>query len=382
MGWLLGGAAAAPTDPSGCGDLPALELRAARGRLPDDIEQCLEGRLSQGDASERAKSSFVLILSAYSGKALDLYGERMQRHLATYHTTDAEVAYLYARYLWKRSGETGDPPYTDAILRWSRVAMDGRTRWLHNRRNYDEMVRNLYDMLVQTSLQAALRQQKAYTETPTDENRLAADQAQRRARHYLIVAAPCLHRGECGPTFEVIVEGLRECDELGPLEDYAAGGNLDDGHRACLRARYRRPGAPKRRILDILTADAANRDDPKLFEFLLAWHWNVTEQDDPEMAYRFASWLVEHDGDPELLAQWSEAALATGKMNDARSAELFTWRVRGWAGTVAAVEAQDAEQSTERTRRDVSHAQTRLADAKAARSAFCADHPCPPNGDR
>ncbi|MCB9673500.1 MAG: hypothetical protein H6737_00195 [Alphaproteobacteria bacterium] len=359
-----------------CGDLDSLELEAARSRLDAGTEACLEEALGAAEAAERARTSFVLILSAYSGNDLEAYGERMRRHLATFHTTDAEVAYLYARYLWKKSGETADPPYTDEILKWSRVAMDGRTRWLHNRRNYDEMVRNLYDMLVQSSLRRALLDKKAFEADPSDANRLVADQAQRRARHYLIVAAPCLHKGECGPTFEVIVEGMRECEDLAPLENYAAAGKLDEGHRACLRARFRRQGAPRRRILDLLIADAEKQPDSSTFEYLLAWHWNVTDADDPEMAYRFARWLARNDGDPKLLAQWAEAGLEAGRPDEARRSDLIVWRAEGWAAVVRAAEAEDAKQSTERTRRELANARTRSEAATQAQREWCTTHPC------
>jgi len=360
-----------------CTDLDTLELSAARKRLDAETEACLERTVISGDASVRARSSFVLILSAYSGKDLEAYGERMRRHLSALHTTDAEVAYLFARYLWKKSGETGAPPYTAEILRWSRVAMDGRTRWLQNRRNYDEMVRNLYDMLVQSSLQQAMIERKAFDAAPTDAQRLVADRAQRRARHYLIVAAPCLHKGECGPTFEVYVEGLRECDDLAPLENYARAGRLDDGHRSCLRARFRRPGAPKRRILDLLIEDADQQSDPGRFEFLLAWHWNLTDSDDPEMAYRFARWLSRHPGDGVLLAQWSEAGLEASHANVEEMTQLYQWRVDGWSMAVGAAAKLDASQSTERTRRELAAAESRLKAARVALTRWCDSNRCP-----
>ncbi|MEZ4322017.1 MAG: hypothetical protein R3F61_31385 [Myxococcota bacterium] len=370
---LLAPASAAST----CGDLDTLELDAARKRLAPDVESCLEAALASTDAPERARTSFVLILSAYTSGDSELYGQRMTRHLAEFHTTDPEVAYLYARYLFKKSGDTAAPPYSAEILRWARVAMDGRTRWLHNRRNYDEMVRNLYDMLVQSSLQQAIAEQKAYEAAPTDAGRLAADQAQRRARHYLIVAAPCLHKGECGPTFEVIVEGLRDCEDLRPLENYAAAGKLDDGHLACLRARYRRAGAPRRRILDVMIDDAEHQDDSQRFEFLLAWHWNVMDADDPDMAYRFARWLSQHDGQPELLGQWSEAALEAEGADGQHAAELYAWRARGWATAAKNAAQTDAAQSTERTRRELATAEARAKDAASALQRYCEGHECP-----
>jgi len=360
-----------------CTDLDALELSAARRRLDPEMEACLEGLMGSGEVTVRARASFVLILSAYSGQDLEVYGERMRRHLSALHTTDAEVAYLFARYLWKKSAQTAAPPYTAEILRWSRVAMDGRTRWLHNRRNYDEMVRNLYDMLVQSSLQQAMVERRAFDAAPTDAQRLVADRAKRRARHYLIVAAPCLHKGECGPTFEVYVEGLRECDDLGPLENYARAGRLDDGHRACLRARFRRPASPKRRILDLLIEDADQQSDPGRFEFLLAWHWNLTDSDDPEMAYRFARWLSQHQGDGALLAQWSEAGLEASRANVSEMTELYQWRVQGWSRVAAAAKELDASQSTERSRRELSAAESGLKAARVALTRWCDSNGCP-----
>ena len=107
-----------------CGESSTLEMAAYRGRLTAENRTCLERGVNSGEPNDRAQASFVLIIDAYASSQTDRYRALMQRHLNEIHTQDAEVAFLYATHLWREQGAS------DEVLKWSRVAMDGRRRWL------------------------------------------------------------------------------------------------------------------------------------------------------------------------------------------------------------------------------------------------------------
>ena len=288
-----------------CGDPTDLEMNAYRGRLSDENRSCLEAAVDGKDPVARSEASFVLIVDSYVRGNGTEYGQLMKRHLTEIHTTDAEVAYLYATWLW-REGQN-----SDEVLHWARVAMDSRRRWLHNRANYDRMVKSLYDMMVQVSMERAIQVEQEFAASPTQTNRQRAEAYRRQARYYLIIAAPCLHYGDCGPYYEVEVEGWAPCDDLVQMESLARRGGVTNDHMACLKSKYRKPQAPKKRILTIMMDQANTDKEGKAWEELMAWHWNLTGVDDPLLAYNYAEFLVSTGAEEtEEAMKWAQVALS------------------------------------------------------------------------
>ena len=365
-----------PAQALDCGDPSDLEMNAYRGRLTDDDRKCLEGTVEGDDAVSRSEASFVLIVDAYVRGNGTEYGTLMKRHLTKLHTTDAEVAYLYATWLW-REGQN-----SDEVLHWARVAMDSRRRWLHNRANYDRMVKSLYDMMVQVSMERAIQVEQEYSANPTQTNRQRADAYRRQARYYLIIAAPCLHYGDCGPYYEVEVEGWAPCDDLVQMESLSKRGGVTNDHLACLKSKYRKPQAPKKRILGIMMAQANTDTEGQAWEELMAWHWNLTGVDDPLLAYNYAEFLVATEGEEtEEAMKWAQVALSredgfTGRTGRQALQRLHMLRVATAQRMVEdAQSAVNADPSAYNTKQ-LEVAKKTLAKAEKERTEYCKEHDC------
>jgi hypothetical protein len=311
-----------------CGHDSGLKLDAHRGKLTDAQLTCLVDTVAQTeDPALRVDYSFVLIIAAYTRDDQEGYGQLMRTHLTQYNTTDAEVAYLYAFYLWKL-GVSGD----DALY-WAKVALDNRRRWLKNRGNYDNMVKRLYDMLVEISMIQAIEVEQEYMADPSASNQERVDAYRRQARYWLIIAAPCLYYGDCGPYFEVEIEGWAPCDDLVALEADAKKGRIDGDQRTCLRSKYRKPQSAKLRILGILMDQADTEEEGIIWEELMAWHWNITGSDDALLAYRYSDFLAVKGAESAQDAmRWAAVALdqkdtLTGRSGRAAIAKLHQLRV-------------------------------------------------------
>ena len=359
-----------------CGDRGDLEIEAYRRALPAPTLTCLEAAATGTDPAVRSEASFVLIVHAYARGNHAEYERLMRRHLTELHTTDAEVAYLYARHLWSK----GDA--TDEVLHWARVAMDSRRRWLHNRANYDRMVRSLYDMMVQVSMERAIEVEQQFTANPTNDNRDRAERYKRQARYFLITAAPCLHYGDCGPYFEIEVEGWAPCDDLVQMETLARKGQITAEHQACLKSKYRKPQAPKKRILTVLLTQANTDSEGKAWDALLAWHWNLTGVEDPLLAYHYAEWLISSNASQaEEALKWAQVALAsedglTGRSGRAALTRLHRLRVETAQRLVADAEQRLVESPDAYHRQLVQDARSALSLATTERDQYCADHKC------
>ena len=313
-----------------CGDDSGLRLDAYRGKLTDEARACLESTVTTtADPSRRVELSFILIVDAYTQNDQEKYGQLMRRHLSQYHTTDAEVAYLYATYLWK----LGAAANGDDALYWAKVALDNRRRWLKNRANYDNMVKKLYDMLVELSMVRAVEVEQEQATNPGQANAERVEAYRRQARYWLIIAAPCLYYSDCGPYFEVEIEGWAPCDDLVALEADAKKGRIDTDQRTCLRSKYRKPQSAKPRILGILMDQADTDKDGKIWEELMAWHWNITGADDAMLAFRYAEFLVVKGSEQaENAMRWAKVALEQkdtlkGRSGRAAISKLHTLRV-------------------------------------------------------
>lgn len=351
-------------------------MNAYRGRLGDETRTCLTAYIEVADPTARVQSSFVLIVDAYVSGDKERYGALMQTHLTKYHTTDAEVAYLYATHLW-REGQS-----SDTVLNWARVAMEGRRRWLKNRANYDRMVKALYDMMVQVSMERAIQVEAAYRAAPSQDNLDKMEAYRRQARYYLIVAAPCLHYGDCGPYFEVEVEGWAPCDDLVALEAAAKRGGVTAEHLACLRGKYRRPQSPQKRILGILMDQADTDGEGAIWEELMAWHWNLTGVDDPLLAYRYAEFLVDKGAEKsEEALKWAEVALAgqegfTGRTGRQALFRLHQLRIETAERILADAKTRHSEDKNAFTKRAMDDAKQDVEVAKMSMDKYCEINAC------
>jgi len=359
-----------------CGQTSDLEMAAYRGRLTLENRACLESTLQDGDPSKRAEASFVMIIDAYAAGRIDDYSALMRRHLTDIHTQDAEVAFLYATHLWRENGPSDD------VLKWSRVAMDGRRRWLSNRNNYDNMVKSLYDMMVQVSMERAIEVETQYIGSPTPENRARTDTYKRQARYYLIVAAPCLHYGDCGPYYEVEVEGWAPCDDLVALEAQSKRGAVPDTQMTCLRSKYRKPQSPKQRILTIMMAQADTDSEGKVWDTLLAWHWNLTGMDDPLLAYRYADFLVGSGvQEAEQAMKWAKIALNSKEGFSGRTGRhalerLHTLRLQTAQRLLAVARTAYEKNPNPFNQQSVTDASVVVNEAQQARQAYCESNRC------
>lgn len=359
-----------------CGEPTDLEMNAYRGRLSDEDRSCLEKTVDGNDPISKSEASFVLIVDAYVRGNGTEYGQLMKRHLTEIHTSDAEVAYLYATWLW-REGQN-----SDEVLHWARVAMESRRRWLHNRANYDKMVKSLYDMMVQVSMERAIQVEQEFAASPTQTNRQRAEAYRRQARYYLIIAAPCLHYGDCGPYYEVEVEGWAPCDDLVQMESLARRGGVTADHLACLKSKYRKPQAPKKRILAIMMDQANTDQEGKAWEQLMAWHWNLTGIDDPLLAYNYAEFLVATGAEEtEEAMKWAQVALSredgfTGRTGRQALQRLHMLRVATAQRMVTdAKTAVDTDPSAY-NKKQLEVAKRTLAKAEKERAEYCKENDC------
>jgi len=355
-----------------CGDDGGLRLDAYRGKLTDGARVCLEDTVQRTeDATLRTEYSFVLIVDAYTRDDQDSYGQLMRRHLSQFHTTDAEVAYLYATYLWKLqiSG--------DEAIHWARVALENRRRWLKNHANYNNMVKKLYDMLVEISMTRAAEVEKEYAANPTAANDERVDAYRRQARYWLIIAAPCLYYGDCGPYYDVEIEGWAPCDDLVALESDAKRGRVNDDLSSCLRSKYRKPQSPKSRILGILMDQADTELDGKLWEELMAWHWNITGSDDALLAFRYAEFLVvQGSEEAEDAMRWAKVALQQkdtlrGRSGRAAIAKLHTLRVETAQRILLDAQERQRIDPSALGRQSIAEARALLEEAQRDYRAYC-----------
>jgi len=108
-----------------CSDLIAFEPKALLGRLTEDEVTCLERSLRHSSRQvERDKISRVLVADAFAKGKMHRWEAAMRRHLSDIDRSDADLCYIFARYLAEqgpeRAGET---------IRWSEIALTNKERW-------------------------------------------------------------------------------------------------------------------------------------------------------------------------------------------------------------------------------------------------------------
>ena len=368
---LLVGGSALAADPS-CGDLRELERSALSGRLEAGTADCLEADLSVVGPEHRVRTSFVLVVAAHVSGDVDRYEQHLRRHLFEVHSSDADVAYLYALMLSKKGVAWGED-----VIRWANVALANKWQWVEHPRTFASMVRSLYHLRNDAAMNRAVEAEKRHRARPTSTNEQRLEQYRERSRRYLVISAPCLAQGECGPQFEVVVEDVTDCEDLWALQSNADRGVLVPPQITCLKGRYQRPAAPRVRLLDLLATNADNSTDPGEWERLLGWHRNFSGVDDPYLGLRYARFLTA-GGPPyahEALRR-TELAIRNLPMTSKRrgrrwSAELHRLRAlaayRVWESAVAT----DAAGSTVDTRSRLERARSDALETRQALDTLC-----------
>ena len=108
-----------------CEDIRRLEPRALIGRLTEEQVLCLELELRRAERlTTKNKISRVLMADAWSKKDLDRWEAAVRRHLDEIDRSDADLAYIYARFLAQRTDE-----HIPEAIRWSNVALANAHQW-------------------------------------------------------------------------------------------------------------------------------------------------------------------------------------------------------------------------------------------------------------
>lgn len=113
----------------GCDDLLLLEPRSMLGRLTEEQILCLQTRLSTtGAQTTRSAISRILVADAWSRGDDHRWSGAIRRHLEQIDRSDADLCYLFARWLAARAST--DPE----AIRWAQLALDNAHRWEGPRR--------------------------------------------------------------------------------------------------------------------------------------------------------------------------------------------------------------------------------------------------------
>jgi hypothetical protein len=369
MFWL-----ASPAHAAGCDEPLQLEAVSYIGGLSARQEACLQDVLTTTDPETRAQVSFMLIIHAYMKGEEDVYEERMRTHLTQFHTRDAEVAYLYATWL------KDEMRHGEELIKWAKVALEGRFRWLHNRNNYIRMVQSLYDMLNEACLVAAAKAQVRMEQSPSETNRTVFETKKQRARYYLIVSGPCLYKGDCFPKYDVEIEGAATCADLYDLAARAEHGKVTPDELACLRAKYRRPTTNKRRVLEVMSSNAKTDESGRQFEALLEWHHRMTGETEPNLAADYAGYLINQGPIAAKDAiTWADVALTANETlrgGTEQRGELYALRVAAARALVHWAEKVDAEGTAGEDRAPPpEEAVELLVSVQAEHQAWCTENP-------
>lgn len=108
-----------------CGDLIALEPKALLGRLAEEEVSCLERSLRHSTRQvERDKISRVLVADAYAKEKMHRWEAAMRRHLTDIDRSDADLCYIFARYLARQG-----PDRSTETIRWVELALINKGKW-------------------------------------------------------------------------------------------------------------------------------------------------------------------------------------------------------------------------------------------------------------
>jgi hypothetical protein len=108
-----------------CGDLLAIEPRSMMGKLSEDEILCLEQTLRhEPRQTMRDRISRVLMADAWAKNQPHRWEAAVRRHLTEIDRSDADLCYLFSRYL-SRTGPDGSAE----TIRWADLALENAQQW-------------------------------------------------------------------------------------------------------------------------------------------------------------------------------------------------------------------------------------------------------------
>lgn len=134
-----------------CSNLVMIEPRAMLGRLTDPEIECLEVQLRHEERqTSKDRISRVLMADAWVKKEPGRWEGAVRRHLSDIDRSDADLLFIFARYLAKQG-----PDRAVETLKWADLALQNASQW--DGEVYTERVYDLY------RLKAIAAQQKWYS---------------------------------------------------------------------------------------------------------------------------------------------------------------------------------------------------------------------------
>lgn len=107
----------------GCPPIDRLQEGATKGELTEQAVVCLqEARSTETSLEGRATISRLLIADSFAKGLTTVWSSHVVWHLENIDADDANLAYLYGLYLYKRGA-------SDQAEKWSRHAIDNGYRW-------------------------------------------------------------------------------------------------------------------------------------------------------------------------------------------------------------------------------------------------------------
>lgn len=144
-----------------CGDLIALEPKALLGRLGEEEVACLELSLRHSTRQvERDKISRVLVADAYAKGKMHRWEAAIRRHLTDIDRSDADLCYIFARYLARQG-----PDRATETIRWAELALINKGMWSGDLRK--DRVYALYRLRAIAAQQRWYQAEKHFMEDPT-----------------------------------------------------------------------------------------------------------------------------------------------------------------------------------------------------------------------
>ncbi|MFT7518744.1 MAG: hypothetical protein ACI9MC_000876 [Kiritimatiellia bacterium] len=157
-------------DDMDCANLIGLEPKALLGALSEQEVTCLErGMRHTNRQVQRDKISRVLVADAYAKGKEHRWEAAMRRHLNDIDRSDADLCYIFARYLAKQG-----PDRSNETIRWTELALTNKSNWQGKLRV--DRVNALYRLRAIASQQRWYQAEQHYME---DTSRIKLDVAKK-----------------------------------------------------------------------------------------------------------------------------------------------------------------------------------------------------------
>lgn len=123
-------------DGAQCSDLLAIEPRSLLGRLTESEILCLEqGLRHEAKQTMRDRISRVLMADAWAKNQPHRWEAAVRRHLTEIDRSDADLCYLFSRYLSRQGAESAAE-----TIRWADLALENAEQWdgdVHTKRVFE-----------------------------------------------------------------------------------------------------------------------------------------------------------------------------------------------------------------------------------------------------